>query len=64
MKFRIGYELDYLFPQATPVIMVLNTHYTRVSDLERPDHIVITPSVLAASTISSTGRRSAVAEVT
>lgn len=45
MKFRVGYELDYHFPQVTPVIMVLNTHYTRVSDLERPDHIVITPSV-------------------
>jgi transglutaminase-like putative cysteine protease len=45
MKFRIGYELDYHFPQATPVVMVLNTHYTRVSDLERPDHIVISPSV-------------------
>ena len=45
MKFRIGYELDYHFPQATPVILVLNTHYTRVSDLERPDHIVISPSV-------------------
>ena len=25
--------------------MVLNTHYTRVSDLERPDHIVISPSI-------------------
>jgi transglutaminase-like putative cysteine protease len=45
MKFKVGYELDYHFPQVTPVIMVLNTHYTRVSDLERPDHIVITPSV-------------------
>jgi len=45
MKFRVGYELDYHFPQATPVILVLNTHYTRVSDLEGPDHIVISPSV-------------------
>jgi len=45
MKFRVGYELDYHFPQATPVIMVLNTHFTRASDLERPDHIVISPSV-------------------
>src|SRR6476660_5418052 len=45
MKFRIGYELDYHFPQATPVVMVLNTHYTRTSDLERPDHIIISPSV-------------------
>ena len=33
------------FPQPTPVIMMLNVHYTRVSDLERPDNIVIAPSV-------------------
>jgi transglutaminase-like putative cysteine protease len=45
MKLRIGYELHYHFPQPTPVIMMLNVHYTRVSDLERPDHIVIAPSV-------------------
>jgi transglutaminase-like putative cysteine protease len=45
MKLRIGYELQYHFPQPTPVIMMLNVHYTRVSDLERPDTIVIAPSV-------------------
>src|SRR5436853_1232048 len=45
MRLRVGYELQYHFPQATPVIMMLNVHYTRVSDLERPDHIVIGPSV-------------------
>jgi transglutaminase-like putative cysteine protease len=45
MKLRVGYELQYHFPQPTPVIMMLNVHYTRVSDLERPDHIVIAPSV-------------------
>jgi transglutaminase-like putative cysteine protease len=26
-------------------MMMLNVHYTRVSDMERPDHIVISPSV-------------------
>ena len=45
MKFRVGCELQYHFPQATPVIMLLNIHYSRISDLERPDHIVISPSV-------------------
>jgi transglutaminase-like putative cysteine protease len=45
MKLRVGYELQYHFPQPTPVIMMLSVHYTRVSDLERPDHIVIGPSV-------------------
>jgi transglutaminase-like putative cysteine protease len=45
MRLRIGYDLQYHFPQPTPVIMMLNVHYTRVSDLEQPDHIVIAPSV-------------------
>jgi transglutaminase-like putative cysteine protease len=45
MRLRIGYELQYHFPQPTPVIMMLSIHYTRVSDLERPDHIIISPSV-------------------
>jgi len=45
MKFRVGCELQYHFPQATPLIMLLNIYYSRVSDLERPDHIVTSPSV-------------------
>ena len=45
MKLRIGYELQYEFPQATPVILMLNIHFTRVSDLAMPDHIIISPSV-------------------
>jgi hypothetical protein len=45
MRIRIGYELKYQFPQPTPVIMMRHVHYTRVPDLERPDHIVIAPSV-------------------
>jgi transglutaminase-like putative cysteine protease len=45
MKLRVGYELQYEFPQPTPVIMMLNIHFTRVSDLVMPDHIVLDPSV-------------------
>jgi transglutaminase-like putative cysteine protease len=45
MKLRVGYELQYEFPQPTPVILMLNVHFTRVSDLAMPDHIVICPSV-------------------
>jgi hypothetical protein len=36
MRLRIGYELQYHFPQPTPVIMMLNIHYTRVSDWTCP----------------------------
>jgi hypothetical protein len=28
MKIRVGYELIYDFPQSTPMIMVLGTHFT------------------------------------
>ncbi|MET3891261.1 transglutaminase-like putative cysteine protease [Bosea sp. OAE506] len=45
MKLRIGYELDYDFPQPTPLILMLNVHFSRFSDLETPDHMRITPSV-------------------
>jgi transglutaminase-like putative cysteine protease len=45
MKLRVGYELDYEFPQPTPVILVLSVHHSRVSDLQAPDHVVTSPSV-------------------
>jgi transglutaminase-like putative cysteine protease len=45
MRLRLGYELQYEFPQPTPAILMLNVHFTRVSDLETPDHIAVNPSV-------------------
>ncbi len=45
MKLRVGCELSYVFPQPTPVILMLNIHFTRVSDLALPDHVIINPSV-------------------
>lgn len=45
MRLRIGYELDYTFPQPTPVLSVLNVHFSRASDLEQPDLIRLSPSV-------------------
>jgi transglutaminase-like putative cysteine protease len=49
MKIRVGYELIYEFPQSTPVILTLNVHHSRASDLVRPDYMVTTPSVPIAS---------------
>lgn len=45
MKLRIGYEVKYEFPQPTPVLLMLNVHFSRVSDLVTPDHIIIKPNV-------------------
>ncbi len=49
MQIRVGYELAYQFQQPTPVILALNVHYSRASDLVRPDLMVISPSVPIAA---------------
>jgi hypothetical protein len=36
MKIRIGFEMLYDFPQPTPMIMVLGTHFTSASDIIVP----------------------------
>ena len=36
MQIRVGCELIYECPQPTPMILTLNIHYTRVSDIVRP----------------------------
>ncbi len=45
MKIRVGYELIYEFPQATPVILVLGSHFTRASDVIVPDNLTTSPRV-------------------
>ena len=45
MQIRLGYELLYECPQPTPMVLVLNIHYSRVSDLLIPDHIVTRPAI-------------------
>jgi transglutaminase-like putative cysteine protease len=45
MKIRIGYELVYECPQPTPMIFTLSVHYSRVSDVIVPDHLIADPPV-------------------
>jgi transglutaminase-like putative cysteine protease len=45
MRIQVGCELTFDFPQTTPLIAMLNVHFSRISDLERPDHLVTDPSV-------------------
>lgn len=45
MQLRVGYELIYNFPQATPMILTLNIHYSRASDIVVPDYLTTNPSV-------------------
>src|SRR4051812_44889262 len=55
MQIRVGYELVYDCPKATPMILVLNIHYTRMSDVIRPDHMITTPAIPIASYRDSYG---------
>jgi transglutaminase-like putative cysteine protease len=45
MQIRVGYELVYRCPQPTPMILTLNIHYSRASDLAKPDYMMVQPSV-------------------
>ncbi len=45
MHIRVGYELIYTCPQATPMILIVNMHYSRASDIVIPDYLTTEPSV-------------------
>lgn len=45
MQIRAGFEMTYWCPQPTPMILTLNIHYSRASDLVRPDLIKTEPAV-------------------
>ncbi len=45
MQISIGYELIYDCPQPTPMILTLNVHFTRVSDIIVPDYLIADPPV-------------------
>ncbi|ABE41059.1 transglutaminase-like domain-containing protein [Rhodopseudomonas pseudopalustris] len=45
MKLRVGYEITYDFPQPTPMLIVLGTHFTRASDVIVPDYLTVDPPV-------------------
>jgi transglutaminase-like putative cysteine protease len=55
MQIRIGYELSYECPQPLPMIIMLNVHYSRASDLAQPDHIRTDPPVSLRSYRDSFG---------
>ncbi len=45
MQLRVGFEMIYQCPQPTPMILALSIHYSRASDLARPDHLITDPPV-------------------
>lgn len=55
MQLRIGYEIVYECPQPTPMILMTHVHYSRVSDLMAPDHLVTRPTLPTAAYRDSFG---------
>jgi transglutaminase-like putative cysteine protease len=45
IEISVGYELIYDLPQPTPMIMVLGVHFSRASDVIRPDYLTTDPSL-------------------
>lgn len=45
MRVRIGYELLYDCPQNTPMMLLLNVHHSRYSDLIAPDYLRTDPAL-------------------
>ena len=45
MKIRIGYDMAYQCPQPTPMILMLNIHYSRMADVVTPDQVLTDPPV-------------------
>jgi transglutaminase-like putative cysteine protease len=45
LKIQVGYELIYDCPQPTPMLLMLNIHFTRVADLITPDHLITSPAI-------------------
>jgi transglutaminase-like putative cysteine protease len=45
MQIRVGFEMAYRCPQPTPMLLVLNVHYSRAGDLVQPDRLVTDPPV-------------------
>ncbi|MEM7529433.1 MAG: transglutaminase family protein, partial [Pseudomonadota bacterium] len=49
MRIRLGCRLSFHLPAPTPMILLLNVHYSRASDLEQPDLLVTDPGAVIES---------------
>jgi len=57
MQLRTGYELIYSFPQPTPIILVVNIHDSRASDIVVSDHLTTEPAIPVANYRDAFGNR-------
>ncbi len=52
MKLSVGFDIVYDCPQPTPMILTLNVHYSRVSDMLKPDTLIINPPSRSRLTVT------------
>lgn len=45
LEIAVGFEMEFSCVHDTPMILMLNIHYSRASDLVRPDQLVTWPAV-------------------
>ena len=45
LHLRVGFEMEYECPRPTPMLLALNIHYSRASDLVQADQLHTTPPV-------------------
>jgi transglutaminase-like putative cysteine protease len=45
MQIRVGFEMNYVCPQPTPMILALSIHHSRAADLEQADLLRTLPAV-------------------
>ena len=45
MQIGIGYDITFNFVQPTPMLLMLNVHYSRAADIVVPDNFTSTPAV-------------------
>ncbi|MEE4383340.1 MAG: transglutaminase family protein [Pseudomonadales bacterium] len=45
MRLHLGFEMQYRFPERTPMILTVNVHSSRSRDLLQPDRLTTEPSV-------------------
>jgi transglutaminase-like putative cysteine protease len=55
LKIRVGYEIIYDCPQPTPMMLVLNIHYSRASDIVEVDYPTTFPSIPISAYIDGFG---------
>ncbi len=45
---KVGYELIYDCPQPTPMLLMLNIHYSHANEIVKPDNLVTNPTVMTS----------------